>query len=81
MSKTTYFVVLPFETSKRGRVVAGQAQQAQTEHHAIRMAERLAAQKGGAVAFSRAGDLEAGDFDEAVILGKFGDVPDEAIVQ
>lgn len=80
MSKMTYYVVLPFETSKRGRVTAGQAQQAQTGHQAIRMAERLAVQKGGAVAFSRAGDPDAGDFDEAVILGKFGDVPDEALV-
>jgi len=80
MSKTTYFVVLPFEISPKGRIVAGQAQQAQNGPHALRMAERLAAQKGGALAFSREGDPEAGDFDEAVILGKFGEVPEEALV-
>ena len=79
MSKTTYFVVLPFETSAKGRIVAGQAQQAQSGAHAVRMAERLAAVKGGALAFSRDGDPEVGDFDEAVILGKFGELPEEAM--
>lgn len=77
MSKVTYFMVLPFELSKRGRLVAGQAQQAQSSHQAIRMAERLA-QKGGALAFSRAGDPSVGDFDDAVILGRFGEVPEDA---
>lgn len=79
MSKMTYFVVLPFETSKRGRFVVGQAQQAQTKHHAIRMAERLAVLKGGAVVFSRAGDNNIGEFDEAVILVKFGEVPEDIL--
>lgn len=32
---------------------------------------------GGAIAFSRSGDMEFGDFDEPVILGRFGDVPRE----
>ena len=31
----------------------------------------------GAVAFSRSGSPELGEFEEAVILGTFGDVPDE----
>lgn len=76
MSSTTYYVAQPFEMTKGGRLVAGQPQQAQTASAAIRRAEILAG-KGGAVAFSRTGDLASGDFEDAVILRKFGEVPDE----
>jgi hypothetical protein len=31
----------------------------------------------GAVAFSRSGDPATGDFREATVLRKFGDVPDD----
>lgn len=76
MSKITYFVVQPFEVSKRGRAVPATPIQAQSAAQAMRMAERLAA-KGGAVAFSRTGDPETGDFDDAVVLASIGEVPIE----
>jgi hypothetical protein len=31
----------------------------------------------GAVAFSRSGSAELGEFDDAVVLKSFGDVPDD----
>lgn len=77
MSKITYFVVQPFEISKRGRPVAGSPVQAQSAGQAMRMAERIAA-KGGAIAFSRTGDPETGDFEDAVVLGQFGEIAEEA---
>lgn len=76
MSSTTYYVAQPFELTKGGHLVAGQPMQAQTESAAIRRAESLA-KKGGAIAFSRTGDIATGDFDDAVILRKFGQVPDD----
>lgn len=79
MSKRTYFVVQPFEKSKKGRLVAGAPVSSTGAEHAKRLAERLAQRKAGAIAFSRAGDPEAGEFDEAVVLGVFGAVPDEAL--
>jgi hypothetical protein len=36
-----------------------------------------AGSNAGAVAFSRSGSLELGEFDEAVILKAFGEVPDD----
>jgi len=78
MSTVTYYVAQPFELTKRGHLVAGQAQQAQTESAAIRRAEVLA-KKGGAVAFKRTGDPSSGDFEDAVILKQFGMVPDDFI--
>lgn len=76
MSTTTYYVAQPFELTKGGRLVAGAPQQAQSEAAAIRRAQTLSA-KGGAIAFSRTGDLSTGDFEDAVILKSFGQVPDE----
>ena len=77
MTQQTYFVVQPFEFSRGGRLVASTAMPAPTGPQALRMAERQAAGKAGAVAFSRTGDPETGDFDDAVLLGTFGQVPEE----
>jgi len=79
MTQVTYFVVQPFEQDKRGGLIAKQPQQVQTQSMAISRAKRLA-EKGGAVAFSRTGDLSTGDFDDAVVLGQFGLVPEELFV-
>lgn len=47
------------------------------EYAAIRRADSVGKTKGGAVAFSRTGDPAIGEFTDAVVLGKFGDVPDD----
>jgi hypothetical protein len=39
----------------------------------------MAAPERGAVAFSKAGDPQLGDWDDAVILGRYGDVPDDLV--
>ena len=44
---------------------------------ARRQAERVARSKGGAIAFSRTGDPVSGEFDDAVILASFGEVPND----
>ena len=42
-------------------------------------AEALSRKEGhvGAVAFSRTGDPATGDFSDAIVIRKFGDVPDD----
>jgi hypothetical protein len=42
-------------------------------------AEALSRKEGivGAVAFSRTGDPATGDFSDATVIKKFGDVPDD----
>jgi hypothetical protein len=46
---------------------------------AVMRAEALSRKEGhvGAVAFSRTGDPATGDFSDAKVLKKFGDVPDD----
>jgi len=84
MSAVTYFVVQPYKvaTTKKGkaRLVAGEARELKSAGDAIRAAQRCAEGGGAGVAFSRRGDPTTGDFEDAVILGTFGPVPDEAMM-
>lgn len=73
----TYYGVQPFENAPRGRSKVLAPVAAQSPDEALRRAERLAKEKGGAIAFSRTGDPTFGEFDDPVILGRFGDVPRE----
>jgi hypothetical protein len=79
MADLTYFVALPFERNSDGELVAGEPRDAQSQSAAVRLAAALAATKAGAVAFSRTGDPSTGEFADAVILARYGEVADEAI--
>jgi hypothetical protein len=70
----TYFVVVPFDWSEDGDLVAGPAQEATSAGSAERRARDLALKHAGAVAFSRTGEPSVGEFQDAVVLAKFGDV-------
>ena len=73
----TYYVALPFIRTEDG-AAPGEAQECQSEAAAIRRAEGMSSDPAyaGAVAFKRAGDPNVGEFSDAVILKKFGDVPE-----
>ena len=59
--------------------VAGTAEECQHSSAALRRAEAMSHATGsiGAVALSRSGDPMAGEFDEARVLRKYGQVPDD----
>ena len=71
----TYYVALPFIRTEDG-VAPGEAQECQSEGTAIRRAEGMSRDpvNAGAVAFKRAGDPNVGEFSDAVVLKKFGDI-------
>lgn len=77
MAKITYFVVLAFEGSEKGRLIPCEPIAPQTAGAARRIAERLSHQKAGVVAFSRTGDPDLGDWAEAEVLAVYGEVPEE----
>ncbi len=77
MASMTYYAVQPFENARGGRSKVLQPIVTQSGAEAIRKAERIAKEKGGAIAFSRTGDDDIGDYDEPQILGRYGDVPRE----
>ena len=77
MAGMTYFVALPFiRSDEDGVIVAGEPKEARSEEQAMRMARSMATADGhcGAVAFSRTGDPALGEFEDAVILKKFGEI-------
>jgi hypothetical protein len=71
----TYFVALPFIRTEEGDLVAGEAKECQSAAGAQREAARMAVTSAGAVAFSRTGNPAKGEFEEAVVLRNFGEVP------
>jgi hypothetical protein len=79
MADVTYYVALPFLRDDGGSPVAGAAEECQSPSAALRRAEVLSKAAGsiGAVAFSRTGDPTIGEFGDAQVLRKFGEVPDD----
>jgi hypothetical protein len=74
----TYYVALPFIRTEDGGA-PGEGQECQSEGAAIRRAEAMSRDpvNVGAVAFKRSGDPNIGEFSDAVVLKKFGDVPND----
>lgn len=79
MSDVTYYVAMPFLTDEDGSPIAGAAEECQTSAAALRRAEVLARVTGhiGAIAFSRSGDPATGEFGDAKLIRRFGDVPED----
>jgi hypothetical protein len=79
MADVTYYVAMPFLQDDAGAPVAGPAEECQSSSGALRRAEILSRTAGsiGAIAFSRTGDPSVGEFSDAQLLRKFGQVPDD----
>jgi hypothetical protein len=78
MAGIIYFVALPFDVAD-GSVIVGEPIECSSPAIAIDRAQGLWKVLGhtGAVAFSRTGDPATGDFNDARVIKKFGDVPDD----
>ena len=75
MSNITYYVAMGFERDEAGDIVALEPMESQSSSSAVARARSLAATKAGAIAFSSTGDPNVGEFADAVVLFKAGDVP------
>ena len=64
---------------RRCGIAAGEPMECFNPNAAVMRAEALSRKEGhvGAVAFSRHGDPSTGDFSDAKVIRKFGDVPDD----
>lgn len=78
MSDVTYYVALPFVLADDG-LTPGEAVECLNPNAAVMRADSLARKPGhvGAIAFSRTGDLATGDFGDAQLIRKFGEVPSD----
>jgi len=73
----TYYVALPFVKTEDGSA-AGQAMECQSAPEANRKVEIMSRNplNVGALSSMRSGDPSQGNFADAMILKKFGDVPE-----
>ena len=71
-------MALPFVAADDG-IAAGEPTECFNSVAVVMRAEALSRKPGhvGAMAFSRTGDPATGDFGDAKIIKKFGDVPDD----
>jgi hypothetical protein len=78
MSEITYYVALPFVAADDAVAAVGPTECINPVAGAMR-AETLSRKEGhvGALAFSRTGDPATGDFGDAKVIRKFGDVPND----
>ena len=77
MPRLTYFAVLPFARDADGDFIAEAAIEVRNADQARSTASRMEGQGKGAIAFAKTGDPQLGEWDDAVILGRYGDVPDD----
>lgn len=75
MASVTYYAVLPFVRDEEGNLCPDEAVECQSPGGAASRARALALSKAGAVAFSRTGDPETGDWADAVVLTRVGATP------
>ena len=61
----TYYVAMPFSRGEDGDLVAGEAQDQQIASAVINFARQSEVKHGGAGAFSRTGDPDTGEFEDA----------------
>jgi hypothetical protein len=74
MGTLTYYAVLPFVRDEGGDLVPGAAKECSSAANAVRVAQNLAFSSAGVIAFSRTGDPATGEFADALVLRKFGEV-------
>ena len=80
MAAVTYCVVLPFvRDDETGELIAEGGQEAPSEHSAMARARAMIGTKVGAVAFRSSVNPSLGDFEDAVILGRYGETPDDLV--
>jgi hypothetical protein len=80
MANITYYVVLTFVRNEEGEgeLIAEAPAQMPSAAAATSRARSLAGTKAGVIAFARTGDPEVGEFADAVVLFKAGEVPEDA---
>jgi len=79
MTSITYYVSIGFARNEEGDLVALDPIESQTSTVAVSKARSLAANNAGAVAFSRTGDPNIGEFADAKVLWTSGEVPAELL--
>ncbi|BAQ44001.1 hypothetical protein Maq22A_c02685 [Methylobacterium aquaticum] len=74
--RRTYYVVQSFSGMPQ-RPTADEPREAISREAAASLAARLAPSKLAVVAFSRTGNFQTGEFDDAVVIANYGRIPED----
>ncbi|WP_054209360.1 hypothetical protein [Bosea vaviloviae] len=79
VKQRTYFVVQTFRAVKggKGKINAEDPMEARDEAHARSLVDRYKPLRAGVVAFRRTGDPKTGDWDDAIVIARHGQVSPE----
>ncbi len=78
MPEVTYFAVLPFSCTEDGDFPAETEIEVRSADQARAVASSMLGGEGkGAIAFSKTGDPQLGEWEDAVIPGRYVDAPDD----
>lgn len=72
MAKVTYFVVQPYCRFADGTLIRREPFEIPNAASACRHVERIVADGDAALAFSRSGDPDTGEFEDAIVLASGG---------
>ncbi len=77
MPPRTYHVALAFQVDQDGELQVTSVSEAPTPQSAVSRAKRLAGRAKGAVAFSRSGDTDLGEYGDAKVHIILGELPSD----
>lgn len=73
-SRVTYYVLQTFSRDKKG-ITIDEPIEKRSQGEAMRASARAKDTKAGAIVFSRTGDPASGDWDDAVVHERWGEIP------
>ena len=73
----TQFVVQSYHETSRGALAALPTMAAKDADHALRLVSQQKREAAGVIAFSRRGDPDTGDYEDAVVLSRWGKLPED----
>ena len=77
MPKTTLYVVIPFIRNGFEELWGEEPIAKTSKAEALALGLQLSQEKVGVIVFSRAGDVATGEYDDGVILQRWGETPEE----
>jgi hypothetical protein len=80
MAMQTQFVVQSYHETSKGALAALPAIAAKDADHAMRLVSQQKRVAAGIIAFSRRGDPDSGDYEDTVVLSRWGKLPEDGDV-
>ncbi|MGV1867190.1 hypothetical protein [Rhizobium sp. 23-156Da] len=75
----TYYVIQSFQKGRKGAFIPTLQRHARDKAHCEMLAEKMSDSHDCVVAFSRSGEPDTDEWQDAVILAQYGKIPDAVL--